>query len=163
AFCVALYEALAGERPFAGATSDEVRARVLSGKPPRPPARGPSWLRAAVLRGLAIDRDARFASMDALLAAIGRDRAARRRRAALMAALVATSGLAALGLLRPRAAAPSCDGGERRLARVWNPAVGGAVRGALLGTGQPYAGAIADRVAAGLDRYAGAWSAMHRD
>jgi serine/threonine-protein kinase len=163
AFCVALYEALAGERPFPGTTLAEIRASVLGGEPVRPPPGVPSWLRAAVLRGLARDRASRFVSMEALLQAIDRDPAARRRRVGVAVALLATSALGVAGLMQRRPSAPVCDGGGDRVARVWNPAIALAVRGALVGTGRPYAPGIADRAVAALDRYAGAWSAMHRD
>ena len=41
-FCVALYEALYGERPFQGETFAALRAAVLSGRPRPAPARTPS-------------------------------------------------------------------------------------------------------------------------
>jgi tetratricopeptide (TPR) repeat protein len=72
--------------------------------------------------------------------------------------------LAVVGAMRPLdPAAPRCDGGAGHLARVWNPGVALAVRGALLGTGRRDAEDTADRVALALDRYAASWSAMHRD
>jgi len=165
AFCVALHEALYGARPFEGENLAEIRAQVLGGASIHPPPRPglPAWLRAAVLRGLAVDRDARFPSMDALLAAIGRDPSARRRRLALGAALAATTTLAAVAVLVRPAAAPACDGGVARLARAWNPAVALALRGALLGTGRSYAADTADRTIAALDRYGADWSSMHRE
>ena len=56
-FCVALYEALYGERPFAGDNFAELRAAVLDGRAaPRPVAsRVPARLRALLLRGLSVD------------------------------------------------------------------------------------------------------------
>ncbi|MFP2964418.1 protein kinase domain-containing protein, partial [Myxococcus sp. 1LA] len=54
AFCVALYEALHGERPFAATTPHELLAEVRAGKV-RPAPRGtqvPPWLRRVLLRGL---------------------------------------------------------------------------------------------------------------
>ncbi|MBC8067073.1 MAG: serine/threonine protein kinase [Deltaproteobacteria bacterium] len=71
AFCVALYEALWGERPFAGQTAREIAANVTSGlMRPIPRSRIPGWLRSIVLRGLAVDPDQRHASLKSLLAAI---------------------------------------------------------------------------------------------
>ncbi len=75
-FCVALWQALFGLRPFdppAGAASLEVlAAAVCAGGIPQPPAHHdvPPWLIAALRRGLSVDRGERFASMDVLLAAI---------------------------------------------------------------------------------------------
>ena len=56
-FCVALYEALFGRRPFAGRTAREREREVREGRvlPPRRGSRVPSAVRQAVLRGLAPD------------------------------------------------------------------------------------------------------------
>ncbi|MBC8067804.1 MAG: protein kinase, partial [Deltaproteobacteria bacterium] len=71
AFCVALYEALWGERPFAGHTAREIAANVIAGDMrPIPRSRIPGWLRTIVLRGLAVDPDQRHASLKSMLAAI---------------------------------------------------------------------------------------------
>lgn len=71
-FCVSLYEALYGRRPFAGDDIVTLRGNVLSGnvEPPSPRANVPAWLLAIVKRGLATDAAKRFASMAELLAAL---------------------------------------------------------------------------------------------
>ena len=53
-FCVALYEALYGERPFDGSTFEELGDNVCEGRVKPPPAgtRSRGALRAIVLRGL---------------------------------------------------------------------------------------------------------------
>jgi hypothetical protein len=75
AFCVSLYEALYGERPFAGANRAEYRRAVMRGeiRPPPPGPKVPQWLRAALVRGLAVNPEARFPSMEALLTELGDD------------------------------------------------------------------------------------------
>jgi WD40 repeat protein/predicted Ser/Thr protein kinase len=68
-FCVALWEALYGFRPFAGDTLQELRMNVLEGAvEPAPPFTDvpPSVLR-SLLRGLSLDPDGRYPSMHALL------------------------------------------------------------------------------------------------
>jgi Tol biopolymer transport system component/tRNA A-37 threonylcarbamoyl transferase component Bud32 len=92
AFCVTLWEALCGERPFA-------RTIVV----PRGGDRVPRSLRKLLARGLKTDPAERWPSLVALLDAI--ERAWRRpRRIAIAAAVVAVVALGALGvrlLLRP--------------------------------------------------------------
>src|SRR4051794_36712528 len=78
-FCVALYEALYGERPFVGKTLAELADNVLRGRLRAAPTtkRVPGWLKRALLRGLANDPDERWPSMDALLATLARHPRAR--------------------------------------------------------------------------------------
>jgi hypothetical protein len=75
AFCVALYEALYGELPFAGETRRDYVRAIMRGEVREPPAgrRVPKWLWRALCRGLAADASARYRSMDALLAELGAD------------------------------------------------------------------------------------------
>ena len=72
----AAYEALYGQRPFGGGTFHEYVDRVWRGElmPVASPPRLPDWPRAIVHRGLAVQREARFATMAELasLPAAGR-------------------------------------------------------------------------------------------
>jgi hypothetical protein len=77
AYCVALWEALAGARPFPGQTLAAVRQQMTRGPDPATEAKVPRRLRAPLRRGLSMDPDERFPTMDALLAALRRGRAAR--------------------------------------------------------------------------------------
>jgi CHASE2 domain-containing sensor protein/class 3 adenylate cyclase/predicted Ser/Thr protein kinase len=74
-FCVALYEALHGRRPFAGKAIEELMRAIQERKyqPPRTRTRVPDWLREVVLRGLNPAPEDRFPSMEALLQALARD------------------------------------------------------------------------------------------
>jgi hypothetical protein len=95
-FCVALYEALCDHRPPSSGPFSER---------PRPPV--PAPLRRTLQRGLATDPRARFPSLQALLAALTRDRARGARRLAVVALgllLVVTSALVADTVLRRRQA-----------------------------------------------------------
>ncbi|MFN0251534.1 MAG: protein kinase domain-containing protein [Kofleriaceae bacterium] len=68
-FCVTLYEALHGRRPFEAETIGGIIAAIARGAPP--PIRSvPPWLHALVARGLAADPADRFPSMIALAAAL---------------------------------------------------------------------------------------------
>lgn len=69
-FCVALYEALWSQPPFAGETVQELFANLTNGAlvpPPRRPAVA-AQIRRAITRGLAVDPRERWPSVDALLA-----------------------------------------------------------------------------------------------
>ncbi|MCH9683404.1 MAG: protein kinase, partial [Deltaproteobacteria bacterium] len=77
-YCVALYEALCGRRPFAGDTPVAVAANVLEGTPRAPTDAVPKWLWRVLRRGLQTDPRDRFPTFDALLTEL--DPAPRRRR-----------------------------------------------------------------------------------
>ncbi len=80
-FCVCLYEALVGQRPFSGATFSEYADEVRSKRVSFPPgADAPGFVREAVLRGLEKDPARRFPTMEGLLEALARDPRARRLR-----------------------------------------------------------------------------------
>jgi serine/threonine protein kinase len=71
-FCVSLFEALYGERPFFGKNVRMLRALMYHGVIREVPDRGrvPGWLHAIIVRGLSFDPAARWPSMEALLAAL---------------------------------------------------------------------------------------------
>ena len=113
-YCTALYEAVAGTRPFPGATlKDQLeRAQAQRIEPPRRPV--PAWLKRVLLRGLAADPAQRWASMDALLLALERGRSRRTTRG-LAAAALALIALAVL-LFEARKIKPQP---RRSLAVTW--------------------------------------------
>jgi serine/threonine protein kinase len=120
AFCVALYEALYRERPFAGANYQELSVRVLTGDLSAAPAgtRVPMWMRRVLVRGLATEPSDRYASMSELLAALTHDPRRRWRRVLAWGTVgVVLAGTAiALFALRP-AAGDACGSGDDRVAR----------------------------------------------
>jgi hypothetical protein len=71
-FCVALYEALYRQLPFAGTTVLQLAANAIKGNVRPPPASSnvPTRVHDALLRGLAKAPDARFLSMRELLAVL---------------------------------------------------------------------------------------------
>jgi len=170
-FCVALHEALYGQRPFAGNSVTTLMASVVKGevRPAPPRARVPSWLRRVILRGLAANPDARFPSMKALLEALEADPSARRRRRALALLVVAAVGGVAFAASRAGIGRGAlCAAGGARLAGSWEPsgapsARKASIRAAFSRGGKRYAAGALAGAARLLDDYAGQWTAMYRD
>ncbi len=115
AFCVALYEALWGERPFGGNTLAELSSNVWENRRrERPTGRGvPRWVAHVVDRGLARDADERFESMAALDEAF--DQSLRRRMQAfsLAGAIGLTAAIGSAVALTPAEESP-CDVAAKR-------------------------------------------------
>ncbi|HVK83610.1 MAG TPA: protein kinase [Kofleriaceae bacterium] len=86
-FCVALYQALYGEPPFAGKTAVALADNVLAGRvlPPRKGSSVPARLRKILLRGLSVAPAERFPSMQDLLAELARPPSRKLARMALIA------------------------------------------------------------------------------
>ncbi|MCY1013552.1 serine/threonine-protein kinase [Nannocystis pusilla] len=166
-FCVALYEALYGQYPFAGKTLSQLLQAHAAGAVRPPPAASdvPAWVARTVLRGLSADRSRRPASMEVVLAELADDPQARRRGQALAAAAVLVltilGGLVAWGWLGARER--GCDGMERQLAGVWDTDTRARVTQALAAADVPYAADTAQRAAALLDGYADAWVRMRTE
>ena len=123
AYCVALWEALAGARPYPGPTLDDLRAQVGRGPGALDASRIPRRIRSILRRGLDPDSAKRWPSMDALLARLVR---AQRRPGVALAIAVAAIATAAVAVvvLRP-AAAPvaACEPPARDIDTVWSPAI----------------------------------------
>ncbi len=96
AFCVTTWEALWGQRPYAGSNVEEVMRAVTGGVRREPPAtpKVPSRIRLALERGLAVDPEGRYPTMRQLLEALAEPLRRRRKRFVIGAAAL---GLAAFG------------------------------------------------------------------
>ncbi len=122
AYCVALWEALAGERPFRGATIETLREEVTRGPAALDASKIPRRLRRVLRRGLDPVPTRRFASMEALLSAIAR---AERRPVvaiAVIGAAVVTAGVVYAVFGRstsPPVAAAICPAPAVAAASVW--------------------------------------------
>ena len=159
-FCVALWEALHGQRPFAGDSAELLTTAVLAGRiqPPPRTARTSRHLTRVLARGMARAPEQRYPGMHALLADLARNPARARRRWLLglgAAALISAAAVAAR-----REVAEPCSGGPEALASAWDPARRQAVADALAAADDPDATALA---LTGLDAYADAWLESHRD
>ncbi len=139
-YCVALWEASYGARPFVGRTIESLRDAILSGRPPAAPpgTRVPKWLRAILERGLAPDPADRFANMEALLAAMERGRRQGRRRRLAAPLAFGLTAVAALAFDRgpgDRVCSPT----DPAVERIWSSARKHEAEVALVATGVPHA------------------------
>ena len=162
-FCVALYEALHGVRPFAGDTLGEIRESIRSRRFAPTSSRVPAWLNAAVLRGLSASPADRWPSMDALLEALSRNpRGARRLR---LARGVVAIGLAAIASiwLSSREVVEACPSARDRIAGIWDAPARKQVRAAFLATGAARAADVFARVERSLDARLSDWVDAHRE
>jgi eukaryotic-like serine/threonine-protein kinase len=157
-FCVSLYEALYGVRPFAGKTATEVLEAIVAGRLTPSRKEAPRRLRSLIARGLSVRPDERWPSIDALLAALRRDPAAGRRRWLVGGVLVAT--LLVAGRLSLSRDDP-CPAPEQQLAAVWGQERVARVRARLLAL-DPAQGAVRFAAAARMvEPFARAWRDMH--
>jgi tetratricopeptide (TPR) repeat protein/predicted Ser/Thr protein kinase len=166
-FCVALYEALYGDLPFEGAHYAVYADNVLEGriKPPPRKTAVPAWLRKVLVRGLAVAPADRYPSMDALLADLARDPAARRKQLALAGGVGAIV-LAAMIVLARGAATDAddpCAAADQPLSNLWTPAQHAAMRAAFEHTGTGTAAALYERTANILDEHARELRGARRD
>jgi eukaryotic-like serine/threonine-protein kinase len=139
-FCIALWEALYGQRPFAGDALASLTANVLGGRLRAPPreSRVPERVERALRRGLALDPDARFPDMPALLAALAPPRSTQGRWMAALVAAGAAAGAAAWSLGGDDPAA-ACTGDATLLAGAWDETTREAGAAAFAGSGAPQA------------------------
>ncbi|NVB43012.1 serine/threonine protein kinase [Pseudenhygromyxa sp. WMMC2535] len=157
AFCVSLWEALTGERPF----SPRQLARQAKTQAPLPlPAAkiSPPWLRRALIRGLSADPSQRWPSLEALLQAL--DPHSRRQRRLAAALLVGGSllGLAFTPLFGERPSDP-CEDPSARFDHVWSTKKSAAISARAADRAPAIAETTIERVEALRAEQREAWSA----
>lgn len=173
-FCVSLYEALYGERPFPGKKLTELTANVVQGTIRVAPAgtKVPFWVRRILLRGLRSAPAERFSSMAEMLAALGKNPRATRRKwavGAMVALLPLVVGLSVRQSLIDRRAL--CDGAGEKLARIWDlhppdqpeSQRQSQIHAAFLRTGKSYAADVYETVTLALTSYAQSWAKVYQE
>ena len=163
-FCVALYEALHGQRPFAGRDLSEISANVVDGVLSETPShvQVPTWLRQVLRRGLHGEPAERWPTMDALLAALARDSQRARRRGLLAGLLAVGIAGASYGAATYQVAwAQLCSGAAEELSGVWDAPRRAALEQVVTATGVGYAASVLAVVTTRLDAYAENWIATH--
>ena len=165
-FCVSLFEALYGIRPFAAKNYLELSTKVCTGQiEPLPKGnKVPAWIRVVVLRGLSANPEARFPSMQELITALENDpRVGRRNQIAIASVTLVMIGLFAFAGWQLHERNQLCRGGSEALASVWNSQKKSAAKAAFLATGLPFADHLWGSVEKTLDGYGRGWVAMHKE
>lgn len=165
AFCVVMWEAIHGARPFRGETPAIMAARVLRGELEEPPREAdvPSRIRKVLVRGLSVEPKGRYRDMRSLLEDLARDPVRQHGRWLVAALFVLGGGGAAAAYLGLLGGSSPCRGAEDRFETVWNDDDRERVRTAFLGTGVSYAKTAWTGVESKLDAYQRSWALMYRD
>ena len=167
-FAVALYEAVYGQRPFAGTTRTALMMNVVKGRQRPLPSESkvPTWLHEALQRSLSVDPEQRFPSIEALLDVIeaGLQPPVSPLRRALGPLMFAAASFAvALGWSFRATPQPQCDGGPLVLAEVWSDARRAELDAAFRATKLAYADDAWAKADARLDALTDRWLDQHRD
>ena len=160
-FCVALYEALYGTRPFSGTTlselADSMRVAPAAKSNDR---RIPARIRELVLTGLSHEPADRHASVAALVDALTR-RPFGRWTASRVLLVGGVGGLAVTVALQ--STSRPCRDAAEQLADAWNDTRRREIQEAILRHDASYAAVTWNQVSSLLDQYAADWIAMHNE
>lgn len=168
-FCVALWEALYGERPFEGDNPIELAVNVLAGNvrasnqaslrnSGKHGVTPPAWIRRVLRRGLSSDAATRYPTMATLLAELD-CKPARTRRWWIAAGIVlgvSATAIAARQLQRVRAVA-SCLRAADDQVPDFGTSVRGEIAAALRSTGSPLADQTWEHLQPRLEAFTTAW------
>lgn len=166
AFCVALWEALAGSPPIrAGRPGLDALVEQKRKGPPRWSAKDfvPKSIVRVLRRGLAPAPEARHPSMDALLTALEGSVGRRRRWLVGVGASVAIGAAVSTYLIHDRVHASTCTGGDDEIARAWNDDRRRDLRASFANDGRSFGTMSRQRIEARLDRYAADWATMRTE
>lgn len=157
-FCVSIYEAAYGHRPFDAATRHELLEAIESGKPcPGPRSRRiPPWFKRLLLRGLHPDPSDRWPSMETMLETLQQRMVPITRRLAVPGAVLGSIGVAAVATAADRG--PSCADESEAIDNTWSAETKHAVQETLGSVEHRAAKHIPGVVADQLDTYSTRWS-----
>lgn len=159
AFCVAFYEALSGQRPFAALSPEAMCSAAASTAPPPLRCRGlPRGIRAAIEKGLAWAPSDRHPSMELLLGVINHERTRPLRR--ILGGGLLAVGLLALvlgGLWAATEGTALCRGAADRTGGVWGETQQQNISKAFAVSGRPSAADSLRSFRAHVVAYLAAW------
>ena len=157
AFCVALWEALHGERPFEGGDVESLAANIERG--PRKPRKSvPRRIHAALLRGLRSKASERHEDLEALLVRLEPPRV---RTLGILAA-VALVGLVGVGVAASPREQP-CASSRGALDTVWNGEVADRVRASFARSAPSFGVVMADAAIADVEAWMRGWTTQRVD
>ncbi|MEM6996774.1 MAG: serine/threonine-protein kinase, partial [Myxococcota bacterium] len=163
-FCVALWEAVYGVRPFASHEGKNLLAALRSGCPPDPPPadrKVPRQLAQLLHRGLSHAPEDRYASMDELLADMPPDPSVGRRRRRLGASLAGLGAIAIAGTYyaaREQAAVDCHAEASQQISGVWDDATRERLRARFSSRGRTFSDTAWTNTAALLDEEVEQWT-----
>ncbi len=169
AFCIVLYRALFGVRPFGGETFQELGRAVSQGEMREPPkhVRMPRSIRALLERGLSVNRDHRYPTMDALLEdlerATSQGKKRRTQRLVGVGAIVVLGGVGGAIALASSERVEPCQGAAAKLEGVWDEPVRAQIEAAFERAAVPYAEDARTATARSIDTYTEHWLELHED
>lgn len=166
-FFVALFEAVTGQRPFAGIAHEQLRSAMKSRGPiwPRSTRAHPRWLRRVIERGLAFAPESRHPSMACALEQL-RDglartrRHERRRRTLLLAASLCIAGWAGFESFDQRDPCPSRDA---RWQTIWGAPAQSRMHEIFVASDPELAGESWARVRPRFDDFRDQWLSTYQD
>ncbi|WP_342377821.1 tetratricopeptide repeat protein [Myxococcus stipitatus] len=164
-YCVTLYEALFGERPFHGHTMLELAEAARRGQVNPPKDRGsvPPHVLRALRQGLSAKPDDRFPSMRQLLEALAPPSSRKVSRLLTMVALTGVVGaLVSVGVAEARRKTACAREADKSLV-AWGPERREKVREAFLATGTSFASRAWTELAMSLDAYTAQWRALRTE
>jgi hypothetical protein len=157
-FCVTLYEALYGSRPFAPPVTELIPPARL------PPSHGePRFVREALLKGLSLAPTERFESMRPLLDVLERKPfpVARAAVAAVLTTAVLALAAGAGATLLHRATVAGCENPGHALDALWAAPQRATLRAAFERSGARGADIAAGSAIRFVDAFASSWNAQH--
>jgi len=163
-YCVSFWEALYGQRPFAGNSADSLGTAIGEGpRRPQPVPPGiPDALERALRRGLSADSAARWRDMEALLEALALGQAPRRRVWLAAGGGAALLAIALVGGVPPDGGATACTSSAQHLAGIWDEAHRREGASAFSTLNASFAASAWLSAEAALDTYSGSWTELHR-
>jgi eukaryotic-like serine/threonine-protein kinase len=154
-FCVALWEAVFGARPFQANHTSELLAAIEKGPSP---IRGRwGWLEAALRRGLAVSPEDRFQSLAELTATLEKGLARPRQYLFLGGAAVVLAVVARL-TLGPSLFGSACEESAGRVAHLWSAEARSLAEQKFKSSGAESWAKSWQQTSSTLDRWAQGWS-----